>query len=59
MWKILQELGMPDNLICLLRTLYAGPEATVRSRHGTTDWLEMGNEYTKDVYYHPAYLTYM
>ena len=42
MWKILQELGMPDNLICLLKTLYAGPEATVRSGHGTTDWFQIG-----------------
>ena len=43
MWKILQELGIPDNLTYLLSNLYAGPEATVRSRHGTTDWFQMGN----------------
>ena len=59
LWKILQELGIPDNLTCLLRYLCAGPEATVRSRYRTTDWFHMGNEYIKDVYYHPAYLTYM
>ena len=36
LWKILQEMGMPDHLTCLLRSLYAGQEATVRTRHGTT-----------------------
>ena len=38
LWKILQETGIPDHLTCLLRNLYAGQEATVRTRHGTTDW---------------------
>ena len=38
MWKILKEMGIPDHLTCLLRNLYAGQEATVRTRHGTTDW---------------------
>ena len=38
-WKILKEMGIPDHLICLLRNLYAGQEATVRTDHGTTDWL--------------------
>ena len=38
LWQILQEMGIPDHLICLLRNLYAGQEATVRTRHGTTDW---------------------
>ena len=42
MWKILQEMGIPDHLICLLRNLYAGQEATVRSGHGTTDWFQIG-----------------
>ena len=37
LWKILQEMGIPDHLICLLRNLYAGQEATVRTEHGTTD----------------------
>ena len=41
LWKILQEMGIPDHLICLLRNLYAGQEATVRTRHGTTDWLQI------------------
>ena len=39
LWKILKEMGIPDHLICLLRNLYAGQEATVRTGHGTTDWL--------------------
>ena len=38
LWKILREMGIPDHLICLLRNLYAGQEATVRTGHGTTDW---------------------
>ena len=37
-WKILKEMGIPDHLTCLLRNLYAGQEATVRTRHGATDW---------------------
>ena len=41
-WKILQEMGIPDHLTCLLRILYAGKEATVRTRHGTTDWFQIG-----------------
>ena len=59
LWKILKEMGIPDHLICLLRNLYAGQEATVRTGHGTTDWFQMGKEYVKAVYCHPAYLTYM
>ena len=43
LWKILQEMGIPDHLICLLRNLYAGQEATVKqTRHGTTDWFQIG-----------------
>ena len=41
MWKILQEMGIPDHLTCLLRNLYAGQEATVRTGHGTTDWFQI------------------
>ena len=41
-WKILKEVGIPDHLTCLLRNLYAGQEATVRTGHGTTDWLQIG-----------------
>ena len=40
--KILKEMGIPDHLTCLLRTLYAGQEATVRTGHGTTDWFQIG-----------------
>ena len=58
-WKILQEMGIPDHLTCLLRNLYAGQEVTVRTGHGTTDWFQIGKEYVKAVYCHPAYLTYM
>ena len=57
-WKILKELGIPDHLICLLRNLYAGQEATVRTGHGTTDWFQIGKEIVKAVYCHPVYLTY-
>ena len=42
MWKILKEMGIPDHLTCFLRNLYAGQEATVRIRHGTTDWFKIG-----------------
>ena len=42
LWKILQEMGIPDHLICLLRNLYAGQEATDRTGHGTTDWFQIG-----------------
>ena len=41
--KILKEIGIPDHLTCLLRNLYAGQEATVRTGHGTTDWFQIGN----------------
>ena len=42
LWKIPQEMGIPDHLTCLLRNLYAGQEATLRTRHGTTDWFHIG-----------------
>ena len=42
LWEILEEMGMPDHLTCLLRNLYAGQEATVRTRHGTTDLFNIG-----------------
>ena len=42
LWKILKEMGIPDHLTCLLRNLYAGQVATVRTRHGTTDWFQTG-----------------
>ena len=42
LWKILKEIGIPDHLTCLLRNLYAGQAATVRTGHGTTDWFQIG-----------------
>ena len=59
LWKILQEMGIPDHFTCLLRNLYAGQEATVRTRHGTTDWFQIRKGVCQGVYCHPAYLTYM
>ena len=59
LWKILKEMGIPDHLTCLLRNLYAGQEATVRTDHGATDWFQLEKEYIKTVYCHLAYLTCM
>ena len=42
LWKLLQEMGVPDHLTCLFRNLYAGQEATLRTGHGTTDWFRIG-----------------
>ena len=55
LWEILKEMGIPG----LLRNLYAGQEATIRTGHGTKDWFRLGKEYVKAVYCHPAYLTSM
>ena len=57
LWKNLQEMGIPDHLTCFLRNLYAGQEATVRTRNGKMDWFLIGKEYVKAVYCHPAYST--
>ena len=51
--------NISDHLTCLLRNLYEGQEATVRTGHGGTDWFQIGKEYVKAVYCHPDYLTYM
>ena len=69
LWKILEEMGIPDHLTCLLRNLYADQEATVRTGHGITNCCSIGKhgttgsklgmEYVKAVYCHHAYLTYM
>src|SRR5574342_1205979 len=48
LWEILKEMGIPDHLICLLRNLYAGQEATVRTGHGTTDWFQIGKGVRQD-----------
>ena len=49
LWKILKEMGIPDHLTCLLRNLYAGQEATVKTGHGTADWFQMGKESIKAI----------
>ena len=54
LWKILQEMGIPDHLTCLLRNLYAGQEATVRSGHGATDWFPMGKGVRQDCILSPC-----
>ena len=59
LWKILKEMRVPDHLICLLRNLFEGQEATIRTGHGTTDDSKLGKEYNKAEHCHPAYLTYM
>ena len=58
-WKFLKEMGIPDHLTCLLRNLYEGQEATVRTGHGTTVCFKLAKEYIRAVYCHPAYLTSM
>ena len=59
LWKILQEMGIPDHLTCLLRNLYAGQEAAVRIGHGQQIGSKLRKEYVKAVYCHSVYLTYM
>ena len=57
--KIDIQMGIPDHLICLLRNLYAGQEATARTGHGTTDWFQIGKGVPKGVSCHPACLASM
>ena len=57
--KILRQIEKADHLTCLLRNLYVGQEATVRTEHGTTDWFKTGKGDDKAAYCHFAYLTYM
>ena len=59
LWKILKETGISDRLICLLRNLYAGQEATGRTGHRTTDWFRIGKGVHQDCILSPAYLTYI
>ena len=59
LWKILKEMGIPNHLTYLLRNLYTGQEATVRTGHGKTDWFQIEKEYVKAVYCHPACLIYI
>ena len=59
LWKTLKEMGIPDHLTCLLRNLYAGQEATVRTRNGTMDWVQMGKGVRQGCILSPSYLTYV
>ena len=59
LWKIIQEMGIPDHLTFLLRNLYRGQEATVRTEHGTTDWFQIGKGLHQGCNSHPACLSYM
>ena len=59
LWNILKEIQIPDHLTCLLRNLYVGQEATVRTGHEQQTGSKSGKEYVKAIYCHPAYLTYM
>ena len=54
LWKILKEMGIPDHLTCLLRNLYAGQEATVRTGHGITDWFQIGKGVRQDCILSPC-----
>ena len=58
-WKILQEMGILNHQTCLLRNLYAGKEATIRTGRGTMDCFQIGKGVHQSVYCHPVYLTYM
>ena len=59
LWEILQEMGIPDNLTCLLRNLYASQETSVRSQHGTTGWFQIRKGVYQAIFCHPAYLPYI
>ena len=59
LWKILQEMGIPDHLTCLLRNVYASQEATVRTGHGTTDWFQIKKGVRQDCILPPCFLTHM
>ena len=56
LWKILKEMGIPDHLTCLVRNLYAGQEATVRTGHGPTDWFQIGKGVHKGFILSPLYV---
>ena len=59
LWKILQEMGILDHLTCLLSNLYAGQEATIRTGHGITDWVQIRKGVRQGCILSPSYLTYM
>ena len=59
LWKILKETGIPDHLNCLLRNLYTGQEATVKTGHGITDWFQIGKGVCQGCILSPSLLAYM
>ena len=59
LWKILQEMGIPDHLTCLLRNLYAGQQATVRTRYETVDWFKIGKGVPQGSILSPCLCNYM
>ena len=59
LWKIPQEMGIPDHFTYFLRNLYTGQEAIVRTGHVTKDWFQIGKGVHQGVYCHPVYLTYI
>ena len=59
LWKALKEIGISDHLTCLLRNLYVGQEATVRTLYGATDWFRIEKGVRQGCHCHPVYLTYM
>ena len=59
LWKILKEMGISDHPTCLLRNMYTGQEATVRTGHGMTDWLQIGKGVCQGCIMSPAYLTFI
>ena len=59
LWKILKEMGIPDHLTCLLRNVYAGQEATVRTGHGTTNWFQIRKGVRQGCILSPCFLIYM
>ena len=59
LWKILKEMGIPEHLTCLLRNLYAGQEATLRTGHGPTDWFQIGKGVCQGCILSTVYLTSM
>ena len=59
LWKVLQEMGIPDHLTCLLRSLCAGQEASIRTGHETTEWFQIRKGVCQGCICHPAYLIYM
>ena len=59
LWEILKEMGIPDHLACLLSNMYAGQEATVRTRCGTTDWFQVGKGVHQAVCCHPVFNLYV